>query len=608
MRATLGVGVHLAIGGVLAMLALVSPKAIVVTVVGGLSSLAVFEWRRRRAVLQSWKRAALIAWQAPLFAIVLFAMLAACAVQYVDSATPYSAEYNVNDDGVAYFEFARQMLGSGTLIEPFSLRRMASFGGQTYLQASTLVFPAVSVSQIHLVDRGLFVLIAGALILGLLRERPSTGRVAVLVALAVLIAFPNTRINTSSQLSGGALLFGLHRLISGRYLPFDSDLKKAAMVGLAAMAVCTLRQSYILPVGLLLAFHYGGRIIASPLSDLTRILRDGAYVAAGLFIFLLPWMILSYRSHATFLFPLIKGNYHPEFGLLQHPTSKIVQWQFLLKNAFYDFPVKSFGLFILAGAVVVDRRPGRPLQALLAACAVGAVLLVRSFQLTDPQNLGRYYFALEVAVVLAVTLDVVGRASQRGRGALRATMPATLAMVAAGLFLLDAKSTLAANYDHWVGAFERFDDPPRPVADADDPKYHDIQQTVPPGERLLVMIDQPFRLDFARNRIINFDLPSAASPAPGVPLFDGPEAVASYFDKLSIRYIAFMTDTSGFGLYNRSTWEKFLKDTPGTLYQLQARFFLAAFSDLSELARTRKHLAEEGNIIVLDLKTRSAPL
>ena len=617
MRATLGAATYIAVGGVLALLALVSKVTIAALIAVGLLVYAVVEYRDRRGVVAGWRRAGLLAWQAPLYALAIVALLAAGIIQYLDAATPNSSDFNDCDDFIAYFEFARQLIGSGTLIEPYSLRRIGSLGGQTLLQASIL--PYGSVWQLHFIDRGLFFILPVLLIVGVLRWRPSSGRLGVLLALASLVALPNTRINTSSQMTGAALLLGLYRLISGGYLPranaigVKEHVRRAIPLALVAAAVCTLRQNYMLPVGLLFIFVYGGALVtrlpsplrALPAKDAWPLLREVATVALVTVALLVPWMALSYLSDRTFLFPMMKGNFRPDFGMLESGMSAIGRSQFLVKNALYDLPVKSFGLFVFAAIVAVDRRRGRPLHAFVAAVILGAIALVRAFELADPPNLGRYYYALEVALVVAITLDVVGRPPPRGPRGLLA-MPATLAMAAASLYLMDVKGSVASAYDRWLGALTAFGAPPGIVDDGNDATFKAMQATVPPKAPLVVMVDAPFRFDFARNPVMNFDIPGAVSPGASVPVLDGPEPLAGYFLEHGVRYVAFVPDTSDVHLYSRKVWEENSRPSAALIWRLQSKFYLAAFRDFTELTRTRKHLYDQHGYIVLDLATASS--
>ena len=389
--------------------------------------------------------------------------------------------------------------------------------------------------------------------------------------------------------------------------PAWEERRSAALVGLLAMAMCTLRQNYLVPVALFISFGFGARFAWPQNGQRLAVLRQSALVAAATVAFLLPWMVLSYRSSGTFLFPIMKGYFRSDYSLLQHRETAREQWRFFLQNVFYDSPVRPFGLFVLAGAVCVERRPGRPLPAFIAAVVLGGIALVHFFEQSDPPNLGRYFFALSVALVVATVLDVVARASQRGRDARAAWMPAALTLAATAVFLMDMKAPIASAYDQWIDRLGKLHDPPSVPGDETDPTYQALQKAVPRGETLVVMLDAPYKLDFRRNRVFNLDLPGAVSLPPSMPVADGPEAVAKYLLGSSIRYFAFLRDTTSFALYQRAHWQT-LATSPTVMWAREATFYLAMFSDASALAKTRKHLFDEGDYVVLDLATlTSAP-
>jgi hypothetical protein len=243
-------------------------------------------------------------------------------------------------------------------------------------------------------------------------------------------------------------------------------------------------------------------------------------------------------------------------------------------------------------------------------------LLVHTFELSDASNLGRYFYALEVGLVIGVLLDIVGHRSLLVRSANSATnYPAVIAIIASVVCLLGVKPATAAEYTKWLDADEWLDasrglaGPPGGISDETDANYIALQQSVPAGKPLMVMLDAPYRLNFSRNRIVNLDLPGAVSPSAAIPVLKGPDALAEYLQSHAIRYVAFVKDPPGFDLYQHSTWEGYLRvASPAgadVMYKKWAPFFLATFSDFAELSKTRKHLYDgRGDITVLDLGTR----
>src|SRR5262249_35945337 len=67
-------------------------------------------------------------------------------------------------------------------------------------------------------------------------------------------------------------------------------------------------------------------------------------------------------------------------------------------------------------------------------------------------------------------------------------------------------------------------------------RHRRLQEAVPPGAAILARLDRPFVLDFRRNPVLIIDFPGGASLAPGLPFFQGGEAVARYLTSQGIRW------------------------------------------------------------------------
>ena len=128
-----------------------------------------------------------------------------------------------------------------------------------------------------------------------------------------------------------------------------------------------------------------------------------------------------------------------------------------------------------------------------------------------------------------------------------------------------------------------------------------MQAAIPSGARVLAMIERPYLLDFARNRIDHWDQAGAASPPPGLPLRAGSDAVASYLVQQGIRYVAFTRpDRSTIDLYSRATWRRLLVGRM-RVWRITAPIYLAAFDVVDELARTKKAVYDDGHLVVVDV-------
>ena len=128
-----------------------------------------------------------------------------------------------------------------------------------------------------------------------------------------------------------------------------------------------------------------------------------------------------------------------------------------------------------------------------------------------------------------------------------------------------------------------------------------MQAAVPRGSPLLVMIERPYLLDFARNPIALIDLPGAASPRRALPLLDGGEKIARYLVAEGFRYFAFVSpDHPETDLYRRSHWKQALGDARASSSGA-ARLYLATFDATDYFVRTRRRLYDDGHFVVVDL-------
>src|SRR4029078_11532085 len=122
-----------------------------------------------------------------LAALVVF-LLVVVIVHYLGGASDTSS--NPYDDDVSYYPFAKQLLERGTLIDPFSFRRMSTLGGQALYHAALLV--RVPMLHMNLFDRGMCLLLSA----GLVASHRVGGRkapiLARLMSVAFVVALPNT--------------------------------------------------------------------------------------------------------------------------------------------------------------------------------------------------------------------------------------------------------------------------------------------------------------------------------------------------------------------------------------------------------------------------------
>jgi hypothetical protein len=602
LRLVWGASALVAVGGVLASVGLYSRNAALLLVDVGLFAAAGAVWFEREALLRRARFTVRAVRRAPLVSTLLALVIGVALLQYLASFA--DSARNPYDDDIAYLAFVKKLLDTGTLLEPFSFRRISAYGGQTLLQS--LLAPRVSFHQMNGFDRGMCVVIVVALVLG---HRDRGRRVPfgfAALALAFFLTLPNTSINVAPHFSGVAFFLGLYRTVAW-LRPTTAPWRSAVVVGLVAAGACTLRQNYLgIPV-LFLAFVYAGRALRARGVTWRERLREPLLVAAVAALALVPWMVLAWRSNGTALFPLQLGTYRAGMDLRSVGTTPLKELRLLMLVGLENEPMKTFGILALAGAVVPDAHGHRPLRAFWVACAVGVLVLVHSFSLSDPGNLGRYLFGYIAALALAILLSIATQ--PRLRGTRDRVLAATVLAAAAVVTQLPYSRERAPRaFDKMTKDLDLAWRRPAPSAatfDVTAGLYHHVQSFVPAGARVAVLVDEPYLFDFARNDIFNLDMPGFASLKPDMPFFEGAEKLAAYFLAHDLRFLVVVRQEHSHWLYQREFWFGRIFNEE-EIWRLCAPYFVDFLDNSTALRKTRKVLHEEAGIVVLDLAAASA--
>ena len=527
-----------------------------------------------------------------IFAVVLFAA-AGVTVHYLGGASDTAS--NPYDDDIAYYPFARQLLDRGTLIDPFSFRRMSTLGGQALYHATLLVRVGVQSAGLVVSHR------TGG------RKAPLLARV---VAILFLVALPNTSINSASYYSGVAFFLGLYQTLE--LLPDDlatmprAALRRVVPLALVGAATCTLRQNYQAAVGVALVVAYGFAFLRSNVRPRWKRLVEPALAMGLLGLFLVPWFVLLYRSNDTFLFPLMKGTFRAGVAVTSNQATPGKVLRLFVDVFLTPDPIRSLPLFMLVGLFVAERSLRRPLASQWISGFASIALLCVAFSLADSGNLARYDYGFMTASALLTWLTVAAR--QRKVPASFPDLAPAGILIFALLMALDGNTVrtkkMLDGQLRDIGEMMRRTVP----AQAEPPiagSYQRLQQEVPEGQRILVMVDEPFWFDYRRNEIWNLDMPGASSPQPGIPCFRGPEPVAEYLGAHGVRYVAFVDPARSTFMYRRDIWFDHLYD-PDEIWRVYAPYITDVIDNLVALSSTRKHLREEAGMVVLDLGEKSA--
>lgn len=575
LRTAWGIAGILTISGPLLMFGVLGRPVLLALLVVGMAGFAWREWTTAEPLAVLARRGLAVIRDAPLLSYVAILVGALVALQVVGAVA--HLDRNPWDDDIAYTPFVRRLLDTGDLIEPFSFRRLAAYGGQTVLQG--LVGARGNLSSVHALDQGLCFGLVFLLIAGHARTARTTPFWLALVAIAVLL-MPDISINTASYWSGAAMFLALYRTVA------RGDLLVAALIGAAA---CTLRQNYI-PVA---ALFVGMSLLLSRAPRETWL--RAAVIAAGVIV---PWCIAAFISSDTFLFPLMKGTWNAGLSLGPSAWTWVDELSLFVTTAIFSQPFA--GVLILATLLVVtkDTRPARPLASLFIASLIGFAFLVHSFTDADSQTLWRYAFGYSVPLFCVFALEVGSEHGVVELGPLGRIVLTALVVIQ----VLDTRSGHVPAYADIVADIREAAtmSDGDPTAAVEERRHHTMQATVPHGARLLVMVDDPHYLDFSRNSIANIDVPGFASPGTQMPHFVGSEPLRSYLLAQGYRYVAFVRPERSRYAYRRDFWLwRIFNDAE--FFQAMSAYTIDVGDSFAELTKNSTVLHDHDGLVVLDI-------
>jgi hypothetical protein len=606
LRAAWGIALLVAVGGVLSMFCLISRGRVTALVAGGLLAVALDLGARRAALLEA-SLAALRRRPRALGAAIAIGALGLLALLQAASAGLTQAYYWHCDDTVAYVAFSSEMLSAGCSVQPFSIRGLNSYGGQPFLNA--IMMSQLPAGAVLLFDRGLCLLVA----FGLVLWYPLRRRALALIPLALLVTLPDVRANTTSTMSAAVLLVAAFRTLELPASPTGDagglPFRLGALLALVVTALAALRQSCLVPAAAVVAFAYGSLLSRAAPGERRGVLRDLGRVALLSLGLLGPWMISSFRSARALAHPLLSFNYHPEVGAYVTERKYFELARRLWTNFTYDRTIKTLPLVLLAALLLKEDDRRRPLGSIFWASVVGMLALLWAFVWGNTNDNERILFSSALATSLCVCLAALRKAEAPVPDAtpVRLTesfLPAVVACAAILIQVDGGRANTAKLYARALDLLQAASEapaPPSPPPDPADVKYWALQNAIPPGARVLAMLDEPYRLDFARNRFAVIDLPGMVSPRPGMPL-DSDDALSAYLLGQHIRYFAFVRKESSLELYRQSVWATLSHNAEPSQRTL-APIFFKTFERAESLARTRAKLYEADGMVVVDLAT-----
>jgi hypothetical protein len=517
LRLVWGLCAQLAVMSWLELLAVAGPRVLTALVVAGIwAGVAAPQARVSRP---SWTRVTV----AVVVAVVALATLVLSA---------HMAWYSEWDDWQGYLGLPVKLLARGSVVEPFGFRRMSAFGGQTYLHALLLL--AVDLGKTNILDMGLAPLVAVIVLATLPGERRALDAVAGGLAGLVVLGMPFSRYNTSSTMTGVALVLGLYATM--RYLDEVEPRAwaRAFLLALATVGLASLKGQYV-PVAALGAGLYvlGRRHPGGWRATAAELARTGLVAL----VLLLPFGLTAYRSNGTPYLLLAHGNYNTASSIFRGQPSLAEFWRRLVATLREPdgWVLKTLPVYWLAALLAARERSAR---AILLACAAGYLMIAYGVVEAGPEYVVRYAAAF-VFPTAGLGLVLLPGALQ-GRRWLAAVLAvcAGVQLWAEAPELRDRVTQALAARANPVGA---------PIISTD--YYRDMQARVPAGRRMLAMLNQYVLFDHARNDIWTADQPGLVCAPPGCPTEATPEAWEDYLRSLGIEYLAFVRPERGNGFY-----------------------------------------------------------
>ena len=131
--------------------------------------------------------------------------------------------------------------------------------------------------------------------------------------------------------------------------------------------------------------------------------------------------------------------------------------------------------------------------------------------------------------------------------------------------------------------------------------YSEVQKLLPENSRVISVAAKPYYWNFSRQQINTLDMIGLASPAPGLPLLQGSEAMARYFQSLGYHYIVYTPFEIWESMYSREKWLRHLNGNDWVLTKYAPNFLI--FMDyIAELETRNSSIYQSEHLRVLDLR------
>jgi hypothetical protein len=451
--------------------------------------------------------------------------------------------------------------------------------------------------------------------------------------------YPTLAINCSSFSTGMVMFLALFLFLDRDTINDETPIRNALLVSLLAASACAFKTNLIPPCMLILVLSYLWHVRAQRFKK--EAITEALLVPIFVFLMLLPWMLSLLRSSGTMLYPILGtgfdefnyGNYLSEDyagGLSLGQKLAVVFGNFLSRDIYLFLAIAGTVAFVV---LRIKRRAA--VHSFSLGSLLAAVIIMLKSDISNSQPFFRYLFVCVfvslIAVLSALMKDVSQRVALKQSATLRQYGAAVFADRMTALAFITLLATGAAFFGYYqfagpsagdsapvrVGhALEMYrtflDEIPKEMGADGTPlfkeswreRYRRAQESVPAGEPILSRDLATILYDYGRNPIYTLNDPGSCSPPPGMPYFQGPEAVAAYLLSHNIRYVAYAyAEQAGYPVVD-NLWR--LKPDRPYGHRITERAKVALDRVLGELGVSRRRIYDDGSLFILDLKTPAA--
>jgi hypothetical protein len=483
------------------------------------------------------------------FPVLLFSFIA-----YLRSAF---VELNVDDDFTAYFPMATKLLAEGNLHEPFSLRRLSTWGGSSIAQA--IFLSVTSLADLTKLETVLFPVIC----MWFLFEYLQYSRIILLTFFSLIFLADPYRVNFA--LSNGVIVFLLCGLVLAYnfYNTKDSGVGLMSSICLSAFALIRAHHVVFLAVFFLIFFlnrFLDRKATNSELYNLT-------IIPIALIGFSIPAALALFHDSGTPFYPLFKGNEVGSFATFMPVNNYFVRLLtvnevtclfclpaliYLLHLHFkreivYSYFLSYFFLAILFGFYTEAAPPKELARYLWPLLVVGLLLLLCDSKVKDILKLENPFRKLRTLRPARLRYKFIAVWFVHFLG---------LTWIA---YMSIAVSITTASYlENLVHLMRNGIDPNKSTAQLTIriDEYTSILETIPTNSKILASTETTFNLIGRSFETSTLDVPGNVWPGGVAPVFTKPEFFLDAIEHLGFDYFLYVEPLKAnpWSFYSKRYW------------------------------------------------------